>query len=88
VPAVPWEAGEAEMIATVRFDPSISWWAVRQLTDRATTAEDPDGGVTATIPVGSVDAFVGWMIGLEDQAEIVGPPELRERLIDHVRGTA
>ena len=86
VPAAPWEAGETEVTATVRFDPSISWWAVRQLTDRATTIEDPDGGITATIPVGSVDAFVGWMIGFEDQAEILGPPELRERLIDHVRG--
>ena len=77
-----------KLSATVRFDPGVAWWAVRQLTARAETTEEADGSVTATIPVGSVDAFIVWMIGLDDQAEILGPPELRDRLVAHVGGAA
>ena len=88
LPAVPWEAGAAGITATVRFDVTVAWWAVRQLTDRAEKMDEPDGSVIASIPVGSPDAFIGWMIGLEDHAEITGPPELRDRFIAHVRGAA
>ncbi len=88
LPEAPWEAGDAGITATVRFDPAVAWWAVRQLTGRAERTEEPDGGVVASIPVGSPDAFIGWMIGLDDHAEILGPPELRSRFVDHVRGGA
>jgi predicted DNA-binding transcriptional regulator YafY len=40
--------------------------------------------VVATFPVANPDAFVGWMIGFEDSAEILGPPELRERFVTHL----
>jgi predicted DNA-binding transcriptional regulator YafY len=88
LPEAPWEAGADAMTASVRFDPAVAWWAVRQLTDRATTKDEADGSITASIPIRSVDAFIGWMIGLEEQAEILGPPELRERFIGHIRGAA
>lgn len=88
LPEAPWEAGADEITAVVRFDPGVAWWAVRQLTARAETTEEADGGLVASIPVGSPEAFIGWMIGLEDQAEILGPPELRDRFIAHLRGAA
>ncbi|MFH2071684.1 MAG: WYL domain-containing protein [Actinomycetota bacterium] len=88
LPEAPWEAGAAGIVARVRFDPEVAWWAVRQLTGRAERIEEADGSVVASIPVGSVDAFIGWMIGLDDHAEILEPPELRARFVEHVRGAA
>jgi len=88
LPDAPWEAGAEDVVVEVRFDTSVSWWAVPRLTRRAEISESPDGGATARFPVASVDAFIGWLIGLEDRAEVLGPPEVRERFIAHVRGAA
>jgi predicted DNA-binding transcriptional regulator YafY len=88
LPNAPWEAGEDDLIVEVLFDPSVAWWAVPRLTSRADVEQNPDGGATAHFPVASVDAFIGWLIGLEDQAEVLGPPEVRKRFIDHVSGAA
>ncbi len=86
IPDVPWEAGEDEAEAVVRFDPDVAWWARRQLTARARVSVDGEGGLEATIPVSSVDAFIGWIIGFGDGAEIVSPPEVRRRFVEHLTG--
>jgi proteasome accessory factor B len=82
LPEVPWEAGEEVLQAEVRFDPEVAWWARRQLTERAEAESLEDGTLIATVPVAAPDAFLGWMIGFEDAAEIVAPPELRHRMIE------
>jgi len=87
LPDAPWEAGDDDLVVEVHFDPSVAWWAVPRLTQRAEIRQDKDGGATARFPVASVDAFIGWLIGLEDQAEVLGPPQVRERFIAHVGGT-
>jgi proteasome accessory factor B len=87
IPEAPWEAGSDDVKATVRFDPSVAWWARRQLTGRSTVDEAPDGSLSATIPVSNPDAFIGWLVAFEDHAEIVDPPELRDRFVARVRGS-
>jgi predicted DNA-binding transcriptional regulator YafY len=87
VAEAPWEAGDKDVEVTVAFDPSVSWWAVRQLTRDAAIVESADGGVEATFPVASASALIGWLIGFDDAAEILRPTELRERLVAHVAGT-
>lgn len=84
LPAAPWEAGEQEVEVTVRFAPGVAWWARRQLSPRAHLAEELDGSLVARLPVASVNAFIGWMIGFEDEAEVLGPPDVRRRLIEHL----
>ena len=84
VPDAPWEAGEEEIEVTVRFDPEVAWWAQRQLTPAATVVEEPGGSLLVRLPVASMGAFIGWMIGFEDAAEVLGPAEVRERLLAHV----
>jgi predicted DNA-binding transcriptional regulator YafY len=88
MPEAAWEAGDEDLEATVHFDATVAWWARRQLTARAEITEEPDGALTARIPVASVEAFIGWMIGFEDRAEIIGPDTLRDRLVERVRGGA
>lgn len=86
VPGAPWEAGEDDVQVRVAFDPSVAWWARRQLTREASIEEADDGGIVATFPVASPQAFIGWLIGFEEGAEILDPPEMRARLVDHLGG--
>lgn len=87
-PDAPWEAGDTRIKTTVRFDPEVAWWARRQMASGTRITEDPDGGLTAVLEVGSPDALVGWLIGFEDAAEILDPPDLRHHFVEHVRGAA
>lgn len=84
VPVAPWEAGEAQIEVAVRFDPEIAWWARRQLGPTASLVEEPGGSLVARLPVAFPDAFIGWIIGFEDGAEILSPPAMRARLLSHV----
>jgi proteasome accessory factor B len=88
LPEAPWEAGEKDVEVTVAFDPSVAWWARRQLTRDAVVVEAGDGGIEATFPVASAPALIGWLIGFEDAAEILAPTELREDFVAHVMGQA
>jgi predicted DNA-binding transcriptional regulator YafY len=84
VPALPWQAGEEDLEAVVRFDPDVAWWARRQLAEPA--LEHTDGGLEARIHVANPAAFIGWLLAFEDQAEIISPESLRSQLLDLVRG--
>jgi predicted DNA-binding transcriptional regulator YafY len=84
IPGAPWEAGPDDLTATVAFDAPLAWWARRQLTGRAQVTEAPDGSLVAEIPVANPEAFIGWVLGFDDGAEIIAPPELREGLLARV----
>lgn len=88
IPEAPWEAGAEDLVATVRFDAEMAWWARRQLTGRSTVDEQADGSLMTRIPVANPDAFIGWLLAFDDGAEILEPPSLRERFVDRVRGVA
>lgn len=84
IPDAPWEAGPEEMTAEVIFDAEVAWWARREMGSNAEITEDDGGAIRAVLPVAHVDAFIGWMLGFVDQAEVLAPPELRERLLARV----
>lgn len=84
----PWEAGtEPVMTTTVRIDADLAWWAERRL-GRSTPTIDrqDDGGVLLTLDVANPDAFVGWVLGFGTSAEVLSPPEMRERIVARIRG--
>jgi predicted DNA-binding transcriptional regulator YafY len=84
--AAPWDAGSEDLVATVVFDAAGAWWAERQLTSAATAMTHDDGSMTVTLPVANRDAFIGWVIGFDDHAEITAPQELRDDIIARVAG--
>ncbi len=84
IPETPWEAGGEDLMATVKVDKDMAWWARRQIGTRGTIVEDADGGIEAELPVANPEAFIGWLLSFDDKAELIGPPELRRRLIDRV----
>ncbi|MDH3730088.1 MAG: WYL domain-containing protein [Acidimicrobiia bacterium] len=85
----PWDAGSDDVQATVIFDAEGAWWAERQLTSAAVvTRLGSEGSIEVTLPVANRDAFIGWLIGFDDHAEVTGPPELRAQVLARVRGEA
>lgn len=86
IPTAPWEAGDEEMVAEVLFDANVAWWADRQLPPGAERTTRDDGSLHARLPVANPDAFMGWLIGFVDEAEILSPESLRTRFLELVRG--
>jgi len=86
IPETPWEAGDEEMMARVRFDADMAWWARRQIGNRGELIIAGDGGIEALMPVANPEAFIGWLLSFDDHAELIEPPALRSRLLDRVRG--
>ena len=87
VPDAPWEAGgDPETTAVIRVDPDLAWWAERQVHDPSTVTRLPDGGLELRLRVANPEALIGWVLSFEDGAEIVAPPELRDRLVARVAG--
>lgn len=84
IPETPWEAGAEDIVARIQFDSDMAWWAKRQIGNRGDLIESGDGGFVASLPVANPEAFIGWLLSFDDSAELLEPPELRQRLIDRV----
>lgn len=87
-PTAAWATGEEDLEVRVAFDASVAWWARPQLGTDAVVEEAADGSMVARFRIARVEAFIGWMIGFDDAARILDPPEVRGRFLDHVRGAA
>jgi len=87
IPQAPWEAGGDDLEADVLFDADLAWWARRQLPGTARVVDLDDGSVRVTMPVANTEAFLAWMLSFDDQAEIIGPDELRGALIERVEAS-
>jgi predicted DNA-binding transcriptional regulator YafY len=85
IPTAPWSAGDDETTVTVRFEPEVAWWARRQLGAGASVTEGADGAITARFAVAQVEALIGWLITFDDRAELLAPPDVRDRFVAHVR---
>jgi predicted DNA-binding transcriptional regulator YafY len=85
--AAAWEIGEdAPITATVRVDAELAGWAVRELGPDSIVEEASDGAVVLSIEVVNRPAFVSFVVGFLEHAEVLGPPELRQDVIDWLRG--
>jgi predicted DNA-binding transcriptional regulator YafY len=86
LPVAPWEAGEEPQRVRVVFDHEVAWWARRQIPPGTPIEDRAGGGIEVELEVANLDAFVGWLIGFEDRAEIVEPTAVRERFVAHLGG--
>jgi proteasome accessory factor B len=77
-----WELGEKEdrpVVARVRFRFPHSLWAERNAYGRH-EATGTDGSQVRTFDVYQVNPFLRWILGLEGEAEVLDPPELKDGL--------
>ena len=84
IPSAPWEAGDESVTAEVTFDVDVAWWAERQLPASAERRRTENGDLVAIMPVANRDAFIGWILGFVDKAEILAPDDLRSALLERV----
>jgi predicted DNA-binding transcriptional regulator YafY len=68
--------------ARVLVDASRAGWVVEQLGEEAVVGRRADGAVEVVLPVVNRGAFRSWVIDLLDHAEVLGPAELRDDLVD------
>lgn len=52
--------------------------------ERVTTRHD-DGAIEVVVPATNLDAFRSWVLGLAEHAVVLGPPTLRQDVVDWVR---
>lgn len=80
-------AGDA-VTARLRIDPGHVATARAQLGDDARWTAEPDGGAVVELEVSNRLAFRSLVIGFLDHAELLGPDELRDELVDWLESAA
>ncbi len=79
---VTWEMGDGEPVPVeMRVDASHAGWARRQMHGDVTIVDHDDGSITATLPVRNEEAFRSFALDFLDRAEVIGPPDVRDRTV-------
>lgn len=84
----PWEMGGEAWTAQIDVDEDVAGWALGQVGQDTARELLPDGSLRLQLPVANADALVDFVLGLLDRAELVDPPELRQKLLERVRACA
>ncbi len=84
----PWEMGGEAWTAQIDVDADVAGWALGQVGQDTARELRPDGSLRLQLPVANADALVDFVLGLLDRAELVDPPELRQKLLERVRACA
>ena len=84
----PWEMGAESWTAQIHVDADVADWALGQVSPHTRRERHTDGSLLLHLPVANADALVDFVLGLLDRAELVGPRELREKLLERVRACA
>lgn len=77
----PWQLADPTETATISLSPSIAWWVEQAFGEHGTIESRPDGGAIFTTAYGSPRELVTWVLDLGRDAEVLGPPHLREAII-------
>lgn len=79
------EKGPDEKVV-IRFSPQVAqnvaevaWHKTQQVVRR------PDGGIDFHVTVSGLGEITWWILGYGDQAEVIEPPALRQRVAEHAR---
>lgn len=77
----PWELSEAKpFTARVRIGFPQSRWVLAEGLGTVTKAVTADGSVELAFAVRAADPFVRWLLPFGPQAEVLGPPKLKQQL--------
>lgn len=68
-------------VARVRVDSTDIGVVISQYGDAALVSRTPDGSGIFDIPCSNVDAFVHWLLGFVDRAEVLEPAPLRAHVV-------
>lgn len=81
----PWQFGVGEETdVDVWVDGIEAGRVVAEVGERTVVDRREDGSVVVRLAVTDVEALVTWALGLLDHAEVLGPPEVREAVVDRL----
>ena len=63
----------------IRFKPGLARY-IKEQHDARAIREEADGSILLTLTTHNLAWIVSWLLPYEDQAEVLAPPELRERM--------
>ena len=75
-----WRLGAVSGSASVRVSPAMAWWVEAHWGHCGTVETLDDGGIVYTTGYADAQQLLSWVLGLAEDAELLEPPELRERL--------
>ena len=79
----PWEmGGDDALTARLLVDAGQAAWAASHVGPEAVEEWRPEGSVVLAVRVTNRDAFRSFVLGFLDHAEVLGPPELREEMVE------
>jgi len=82
-PPPPWRLGEdEEVVVDLRVDASQAEWVSSVLGEEAVAERATDGSVRLKLAVTNRAALRTFVLGLLDHAEVLGPPEVRDELVE------
>lgn len=75
----PWDYGSSKPVEVkVRFSPKAAFLVEKSSTKKL--AEEADGSEVLLFEVKDEDAFVQWLLGFAEDAEVLSPPSTREKI--------
>jgi predicted DNA-binding transcriptional regulator YafY len=75
-----WQLAKPRATARVRISPAMAWWVEAHWAHCGTVERMDGGAIVYETPYADPRPLLGWVLGLADEAELLQPQDLRERL--------
>lgn len=75
-----WQLAEPRGAARVRVSPAMAWWVAAHWAHCGVVVQLDDGAIVYETPYADARPLLSWVLGLGDEAELVEPADLRERI--------
>ena len=79
-----WQLARPRETARVRISPAMAWWVEAHWAHCGAINQLEGGAIVYETRYADPRPLLGWVLGLADEAEVLEPPELRERLFDQL----
>ncbi len=88
-PPPPWRLGDEPAVRVeLRVDATQAPWVSRLVGAGHETGPGPDGDTVFALEVTNWEGFRGFVLGLLDHAEVLSPPEAREKVVSWLSAIA
>ncbi|MHB8439831.1 MAG: helix-turn-helix transcriptional regulator [Acidimicrobiales bacterium] len=79
----PWQTGDGESLSVdVLVDLVMAGLVTQQVRSAAAASHRDDGALVLRLDVTNVDALRSWVLEMGEHAEILGPPEVRDAMVE------
>ncbi len=75
-----WQLSEPRGAARIRVSPVMAWWVAAHWAHCGTVEQLEDGAIVYETPYADARPLLSWVLGLGDEAELLEPSGLRERI--------